>query len=749
MACAFALGGQPGIVFYVAPYQALVHQIYRSFRGLFPSSVHIYRAVGGYTLDLPTVVDSDQTVIVCTPERLDSLLRVRPELAGSIRCVIADEAHLLEQNQRGGVIEGLLTRLRMRQERGSNFTIGLLSAVISDPENLQQWLDIPQDLWIRKDWRPTARRLAIWGGQGQLKYYASADPIHRNLAALEEPIATQELPWPEQIDSTDFIGLINKTAPSASRTISLLVKILLNREDGPILCIGMSRSSTRTLAHILTGQLGDEPLGDVTARLVTLILKRWPELRVLANALHKRVAYHNASLPSEIKELIVEAVDRGELNVVVATTTLAEGVDLPFRYTILYEWLRGAGFADPSPISALLFRNISGRSGRASRHTEGDTIIYENPLGISQGVSHDRISEYLRRTFVDPIALPVRSSLSSWENEEDSEQSRAVLSSQFQATIAEFPDEDDLVSVFNSRLYAFHSGGDSQILQVLRGVESELEDDEHGLAIAKKGSPLQLTEFGKATVLTGMSADACRTTLQVVNDLGLEFGETSAELLTELILRVAPIPELSNTVIRRIIRPRSRFFVKRLDGESIIEQWLESRDPLDIFLDLQSGRKSTVSPSLDNWVAGWDQPTEWDRRFDQFSRYLDEIVSHYLPWLCRSIGILVPFVEQAWVKAEDWGILSSKLEMGVNTQWALAALKFEGAPSRTLIGPAGRAAEALGFPHIVGRLFPERVQSQEWIQNLCDNLRTGTYGEVSEEEIAELRGWLSERSTEA
>ena len=66
---------------------------------------------------------------------------------------------------------------------------------------------------------------------------------------------------------------------------------------------------------------------------------------------------------------------------VTATTTLAEGVDLPFRFTILADWLTWDGTNKQRPMASLLFRNIAGRCGRAGVMTEGDTIIFDNPVG--------------------------------------------------------------------------------------------------------------------------------------------------------------------------------------------------------------------------------------------------------------------------------------------------------------------------------------------------------------------------------
>src|SRR5439155_12137594 len=76
----------------------------------------------------------------------------------------------------------------------------------------------------------------------------------------------------------------------------------------------------------------------------------------------------------------ITALQARELVAVAATTTLAEGVDLPFRCTILVDWLTWQG-TEQRPIPSLLFRNVAGRCGRAGVFTEGDTIIFDNPLG--------------------------------------------------------------------------------------------------------------------------------------------------------------------------------------------------------------------------------------------------------------------------------------------------------------------------------------------------------------------------------
>ena len=161
-----------------------------------------------------------------------------------------------------------------------------------------------------------------------------------------------------------------------------------------------------------------------------------------------------------------------------------------------------------------------------------------------------------------------------------------------------------------------------------------------------------------------------------------------------------------------------------------------------IFVNMVASRKTTVKPKLEEWISGWEEPTEWDRRLDQLNQYLNDIVGYRLPWICRSISAISQFSTVDWVKSESWGTVAEMLENGVDTQWALTALKHRGCPARSVIGPAGRADESQFLAVHQGQLIPVDVVVQDWISSLCDILRTDSYGAIDEGEISSLRDWL-------
>lgn len=108
-----ALGRQPGLVCYIAPYVALGRQVYEKINRHSPPEVRVHQLVGGYKEPEALDPEGHPEVVVATPERFDALLRVHPEFLPSVQCVVFDEAHMIGNGQRGIRLEGIVTRMRL------------------------------------------------------------------------------------------------------------------------------------------------------------------------------------------------------------------------------------------------------------------------------------------------------------------------------------------------------------------------------------------------------------------------------------------------------------------------------------------------------------------------------------------------------------------------------------------------------------------------------------------------------------
>ena len=155
-----SLGREPGLVGYVAPHATLGRQAAENISRRTPAEVRIHRLVGGYKDPDPLDPENRPEVVVATPERFDTMLRLRPELLSKIRCVVFDEGHTIDNGQNGIGLEGMITRLRLaaaRHEQVPRFI--LLSAVLSNADALAAWLSIDPENVIRGTWPPSAKRL--------------------------------------------------------------------------------------------------------------------------------------------------------------------------------------------------------------------------------------------------------------------------------------------------------------------------------------------------------------------------------------------------------------------------------------------------------------------------------------------------------------------------------------------------------------------------------------------------------------
>ena len=347
---------------------------------------------------------------------------------------------MLGNDQRGVRLEGILTRLRLAELRGDRVPrFVLLSAVLSNSEALANWIGIAPENVIRGTWRPSAKRLLRWTEDGMLRLHAGDDPLRDTPS---EVLGETRLPWPRRdFYQAQHYGAIRNQEPRALENVAYLAEFANEQYGQPVLCVCSTRSKTRRLAHQIANRL--EPLipsPQPIRKISDLIDQDYQHLRPLREALERGVAYHNSSLPHDVREGIERAVEDRVLKVVAATTTLAEGVDLPFRVTILADWLFFDGHKS-RPMENLLFRNISGRCGRAGQFTEGDTIIFDNPVGDAQMTSPARRPLLQEDIFFARTPPVLRSAIDRL----DKEVAISTVGSQLLATISENSGAEDLL----------------------------------------------------------------------------------------------------------------------------------------------------------------------------------------------------------------------------------------------------------------------------------------------------------------
>lgn len=147
---------------YIVPLKALASEKYRDFKRRYDKIAKIALSIGDIDSSDPYLADYD--LIVTTSEKLDSLIRHGTPWMASIKTVIIDEIHLLNDAERGPTLEILLTILKQLLKNAQ--FIGL-SATIGNAEELAEWLDA--DLVV-DDWRPVKLHKGIYL-DGKIEFY--------------------------------------------------------------------------------------------------------------------------------------------------------------------------------------------------------------------------------------------------------------------------------------------------------------------------------------------------------------------------------------------------------------------------------------------------------------------------------------------------------------------------------------------------------------------------------------------------
>ena len=663
-----SLGKEPGLVCYIAPYVALGRQVAEKISRHTPSEVRVHRLVGGYREPLPLDPENHLEVLVATPERFDAMLRLRPDLLSSIRCVVFDEAHMIGNSQRGVRLEGILTRLRLASHRGSKVPrFILLSAVLSNADALANWIDIrPTDI-VRGTWRPSAKRLLRWTEDGMLQLHAGDDPLRDQPS---EVLGNTQLPWPNTyFYSTSNFGANRKQAPRALENVAYLAEFEYKQYQQPVLCVCSTRPTTRHLANQIAQRFDSlEPLPQPIRAITDMIDERYPYLRPLRDALRRGVAYHNSSLPHDVREAIETAVERRDLKAVAATTTLAEGVDLPFRTTILADWLMFDG-AKNRPMESLLFKNIAGRCGRAGQFTEGDTIVFDNPVGDAQWTSPARRPSLQHEIFFS-ASQPV---LTSAIGRLDRQAAISTVGSQLLAAISENPDVDDLASSFQRLSFAYQTR-DTIAVERVALAYSEIIDSSDGQPLAVAASPVRLTRFGEAANSGGLSPSTARRLRATIGDFS-DRGSSREDFIAisvALLQSLGNVDEQSNPDLRRAVaNPNSRPVVRLDEIELVFHLWLAGESHEAIFAALPSSKRSKRRPGLQVWLEGAPDDSTWTDQFAKFYDFMSNCVGFFLPWVLRAARPLAEIDDQPERPWHEWARFA---ELGMDSIWGVQLL---------------------------------------------------------------------------
>ena len=329
-----------GKALYIVPLRALASEKFEDIRELLPTGYSAAMSIGDYAESDRGLLRND--VIVATSEKADSLFRHHPDFLAQFSVVIADEVHLMTDPGRGHILEVLLTRLRMI---GSGIQIVALSATIPNSEEIAEWLGAAH---LKSDWRPISLREGVFH-DGVLRLTGDS-------CISERKIGTGD---PVKVLIKDGLALggqclvfVNTRKSAEVAALKLAHRIPTYTE---VRCADLAEAAEGLIAT------QDEPT-DMVTRLATCV--------------RGATAFHHAGLGNTQRKIVERAFKSGMIKVLIATPTLAAGINLPARRVVIRDMTRfgGRGYGN-QPIPNLELKQMAGRAGRPGYDPFGEAVF--------------------------------------------------------------------------------------------------------------------------------------------------------------------------------------------------------------------------------------------------------------------------------------------------------------------------------------------------------------------------------------
>ena len=426
------LSGKKSI--YLAPLRALISEKYEEFTKENPD-IKAILSIGDYNEKDYNIEKYD--VIFASTEKFDSIIRNSLHKIGNIGCIIYDEVHLLSDIGRGPTLEFLIT---LNKLLFPNAQIIGLSATIGNADELANWLKAEL---VKSDFRPVKL---------SKKKYFEGELINGNVEKLnngyEDPLS----------NIAAWLFKNNKQALVFSQNKRNVV------------------ANAKTLSSLIGGKLPEEDkkkLLSVSKEILGVLDRPTTQCEILSELVKNGVAFHHAGLVNRQRKIIEDNFKKGLIKFIVATPTLAMGVNLPAN-TVIINSIRRYGDYGMELLPAIEIEQMMGRAGRPRYDKEGNAIIVARNEG-----ELDIIDEKYFSGEVEPIT-------SKFNNE------IAIRKYTLNLFCLGIYDKEDKISDFFDETFMHFS--DIEVYDKIEDAVSFLEENDF---IVGKKDKIEVTRMGK------------------------------------------------------------------------------------------------------------------------------------------------------------------------------------------------------------------------------------------------------------
>jgi helicase len=291
-------------------------------------------------------------------EKMQAFLVASPAMLRNVGLVVVDELQMIGDPTRGPGLEILLTKILLAQDKPQ--IIGL-SAVLGNAKALADWMggELCED-----HSRPVELRKGV---------------LHDGVFHFVEHNSGQR-----GEEKFEF-----RLGGDPAETLVSLVRSLAKSGEQCLVFCKSKQDSVEAARRIAEG-LKVKPAATALEELAGLEDSEGKD--ILAQLLVHGVAYHNADLDWDQRDVIERGFRKNEIMVVCATTTLAVGINLPAKNVFIdpYRWEHDrTGRWVTIPISQAEYENTSGRAGRLGLEESFGRAVIVAPSEFDKGTFLD------------------------------------------------------------------------------------------------------------------------------------------------------------------------------------------------------------------------------------------------------------------------------------------------------------------------------------------------------------------------
>lgn len=501
-----------GKALYIVPLKALASEKFEELKLYESLGLKIGVATGDY--DSSSEWLSGYDIIVTTSEKADSIIRHRASWLHQIRCVVADEIHLINDPERGATLEVTIARL---MHLIPELVVLGLSATVGNAREVADWLGAEL---IYSEWRPVKLKQGV---------YLKGTVFYEDGSSAE----------------------VKGEPPAVALAIDTV------KDSAQCLLFTATRRGAESLAERISKKLNPDKseareLELISKEILSVLDEPTRICRRLAAVVERGAAFHHAGLHADQRRIVEDAFRENLIKVLVATPTLAAGVNLPARRVVVRDYRRYDANLGYYPLAVMEIKQMLGRAGRPKYDTYGEAIL------IAKSQSE---RDFLLENYILGKPEPITSKLSA----EPSLRVHALST----IALGYARSLEELVEFFSRTFYGY---------QIERyAIESRLEGIleflvNHGFV--EDGHSLRATPFGRRVselYIDPASAIVLRETLRRAEKI-----RTSAFSLLHALTRTS---ELRNLYLRKDDYERCLSALESREKELIFKPPDEFSDP--------------------------------------------------------------------------------------------------------------------------------------------------------------------------